>query len=191
MNSEKNSLIEASTNFAKSALENNVDHLVIYTDGACSHNGVGGWAYIILGNVNKEESGGEFSTTNNRMELLAVINGIKACEINNGQIEIRTDSQYVKNGICEYIKRWKENGWITSRGNPVKNKDLWIELDKLVTAAKITFTWIKGHTGNIYNDRCDMLAYRELLKLTHRHCYDSRSQKRACEEAELNEEGSK
>ena len=129
--------------------------ITIYTDGSCLGNpGRGGWAAVF---ADKEISGGEKNTTNNRMELTAVIQALKATEPKS-KIELFTDSNYVKDGITSWIKNWKKNGWKTSNKKPVLNKDLWQQLDKLVEKRKVKFNWIKGHSGNELNERCDILA---------------------------------
>ena len=131
----------------------------IYTDGSCLSNpGNGGWAAII--NINgeiKKISGNEKNTTNNRMELMAPINALKYIN-SEDQIEIFTDSKYVKNGITSWIHNWKKNGWKTAAKKPVKNKELWIELDHLIQKHNISWKWVKGHSGHIENERADELA---------------------------------
>jgi len=137
------------------------DKLKIYTDGACSGNpGIGGWgAVLINANTGEEKylSGAENVTTNNKMELTATIESLKS--INKpSEIELYTDSQYVKNGINIWIVNWKKNGWKTAQKKVVKNQDLWIELDKLVNFHQIHWVWVKGHDGNFGNERADYLA---------------------------------
>ena len=131
----------------------------IYTDGACSGNpGKGGWgAYIEAENSVEELSGYENSTTNNRMELTAVIKSLEYIQ-NPVEINIFTDSKYVMDGINLWIKNWKKNKWKTSNKKPVKNKDLWKKLDSLTINQKIKWTWVKGHNGNIGNEKADFLA---------------------------------
>ena len=131
----------------------------IYTDGACSGNpGKGGWgAYIEAENSVEELSGYENSTTNNRMELTAVIKSLEYIQ-NPVEINIFTDSKYVMDGINTWIKNWKKNNWKTSNKKPVKNKDLWEKLDSLTINQKIKWTWVKGHNGNIGNEKADFLA---------------------------------
>ena len=131
----------------------------IFTDGACKGNpGVGGWGVLIKSsNYINELKGYEQLTTNNRMELIAVIEGIKSIE-KNANIEITTDSKYVKNGINLWIDNWKINGWKTSSKKPVKNKELWLDLDKLVQNYNIEWKWVKGHSGHPGNERADQLA---------------------------------
>ena len=131
----------------------------IYTDGACKGNpGPGGWgALIIEGDIKNEIFGGEANTTNNRMEILAVIMALKA--INTGsEITVFTDSTYVQKGISEWIGKWKTNGWRTSNKKEVKNKDLWLQLEVLTAKFKINWVWVKGHSGHLENDRADYLA---------------------------------
>jgi len=131
----------------------------IYTDGACKGNpGPGGWgALIIAGDTKNEIFGGEANTTNNRMEILAVIMALKSINTEN-QITVFTDSTYVQKGISEWIGKWKINGWRTSNNKEVKNKDLWVELDNLTIHLKISWAWVKGHSGHSENDRADYLA---------------------------------
>ncbi|MGE4596534.1 MAG: ribonuclease HI [Methylophilaceae bacterium] len=131
----------------------------IYTDGACKGNpGVGGWgALIVDGSLKREIYGGELVTTNNKMELKAVIMALK--ELTSGDIvNVYTDSTYVLKGIEEWIINWKKNGWKSSNKKPVKNKDLWIELDQMTSLFKLKWFWIKGHSGHPGNERADLLA---------------------------------
>ena len=142
-------------------------HLELWTDGACSGNpGPGGWAAILLaldadGAVVKqlELSGGDPATTNNRMELQAVIEGLRALK-RPCKVVLYLDSQYVRMGITEWIRGWKAKGWRTSTKQPVKNVELWQELDKLVAEGghQIEWRWVKGHSGDVGNERADMLA---------------------------------
>tara|TARA_B110000116_G_C16354330_1_gene366852 strand:- start:39 stop:467 length:429 start_codon:yes stop_codon:yes gene_type:complete len=131
----------------------------IYTDGACKGNpGPGGWgAIIIYSNKEKYLNGFDPQTTNNIMELKAVIESLKIINIKS-KVKIYTDSKYVKNGITEWILNWKKNGWKTSNKKNVKNKDLWIELDTLVTKNEIAWEWVKGHSGNKFNEKVDEIA---------------------------------
>ena len=131
----------------------------IYTDGACSGNpGKGGWAAIILDDSNQSNiSGSESKTTNNRMELMAPIMALKKIK-KKSEITIFTDSKYVKDGITDWIKKWKQNNWKSSNKNPVKNKDLWIKLDNSCQKHKVTWRWVKAHAGNKYNNLADELA---------------------------------
>ena len=133
---------------------------IIYTDGACSGNpGPGGWGAVIFDKNNKQKniSGSEQDTTNNRMELTAAIMALKKIKTNS-EITIYTDSTYVKNGITEWMLKWKENEWKNSNKKLVKNKDLWIKLDNLCMQNKVNWKWIKGHSINKYNNLADELA---------------------------------
>jgi ribonuclease HI len=131
----------------------------IWTDGACSGNpGPGGWGAILkFGDTEKEVFGGEKLTTNNRMELLAAIRALEALT-RPCAVDIYTDSQYVRGGITEWMKGWKRNGWKTSDKKPVKNQELWEELDKLIAKHDVAWHWVKGHAGNADNERADELA---------------------------------
>ena len=131
----------------------------IWTDGACSGNpGPGGWGALIkYDNSTKEISGSEKNTTNNRMEMMAVIEALKYIDTES-KINIYTDSKYVKEGITNWIIGWKKNNWKNSKKNDVKNKDLWVELDILSQKHNISWNWVKGHSGNIENDIADKLA---------------------------------
>ena len=138
-----------------------MDKIEIYTDGACKGNpGIGGWgAVLIAGAKKKELFGGEKETTNNRMELMAVIQALtvlkRPCEI-----VLHTDSQYVLKGITEWIKGWKAKGWKTAARTPVKNVDLWQALDQAQAVHKIEWKWVRGHTGDPGNEHADQLANR-------------------------------
>lgn len=131
----------------------------VYTDGACLGNpGPGGWAAVVISNgEEKEFSGGEPLTTNNRMELCAAINALKNIP-DSSDVEIYTDSTYVKNGITTWIKNWEKNGWKNSQKDSVKNKELWLELLNLSKKHKIQWRWVKGHAGDEFNERADKLA---------------------------------
>ena len=135
------------------------DWVEIYTDGACKGNpGPGGWgAYFKFQNSEKELFGGEIQTTNNRMELIAVIEAIKSIS-ESKKLKIFTDSKYVKNGIQDWIINWEKNGWKTASKKPVANKDLWIQLNKIKNIRKIEWNWVKGHSGNLGNEKADYLA---------------------------------
>ena len=142
-----------------------------YTDGACSGNpGVGGWGAVLLAEKNnkiikrKEISGGEVDTTNNQMELIAAIETLKALK-KYTEICIITDSNYVKKGITEWLPSWKKNNWKTSSKKEVKNRKLWEELEELVNRNKVDWLWVKGHAGNIENERADFLAREEINKI--------------------------
>jgi ribonuclease HI len=136
-------------------------HVQLITDGACKGNpGKGGWACILrYGEFKRELFGSSAHTTNNRMELAAVIEGLKRLN-EQCSVEIITDSQYVKNGIMQWIKGWKRNGWRSSDKKPVKNQDLWMMLDELVNAHDAKWKWTKGHASHDDNNRCDELASR-------------------------------
>ncbi|MDA7763890.1 ribonuclease HI [Pelagibacterales bacterium] len=131
----------------------------IYTDGACSGNpGPGGWgAYIDNAGLITELSGREEDTTNNRMELKAVIEALNSFT-SKANLNLYTDSKYVMDGSSKWIENWKKNGWKTAQKKAVKNQDLWIELDKLVHFHQIHWVWVKGHDGNLGNERADYLA---------------------------------
>jgi ribonuclease HI len=133
--------------------------VTIYTDGACSGNpGPGGWGAILMfGDQEKEISGGERETTNNRMELMAAIQALEALK-RPCRVELHTDSQYVKNGITEWIRGWKARGWKTADKKPVKNEDLWRRLDEARGRHDVTWRWVKGHAGHEHNERADALA---------------------------------
>lgn len=139
----------------------NLNDVVIYTDGACKGNpGPGGWgAWLKSGATEKELFGGELNTTNNRMELTAVIEGLAALK-RPCKVLLYLDSQYVRQGITEWIKGWKAKGWMTAAKQPVKNVELWKQLDKLVQEGghSIEWRWVKGHSGDPGNERADMLA---------------------------------
>ena len=138
----------------------------IYTDGACKGNpGVGGWGAIIMRDgKNIELFGGENETTNNRMELMAVIMALKKIP-SNLELTIYTDSTYVQKGISEWIKNWKVNNWRSSNKKPVKNKDLWVDLDEAVGSRKIYWEWVKGHAGNEGNEKADELANQGVMSV--------------------------
>ena len=133
----------------------------IITDGSCLGNpGPGGWAAILRFNEHKKEIfGSEPHTTNNRMELSAAIEGLRLLK-EDCQVEVVTDSQYLKNGITTWIHNWKRRGWVTAAKKPVVNQDLWQELDALVQKHKTTWVWTKGHASHEDNNRCDELATR-------------------------------
>ena len=133
--------------------------LKIYTDGACTGNpGPGGWGVAIYdGDQERTISGGDADTTNNRMELMAAIEGLRATT-EQSVVTLYTDSQYVKNGITNWIQSWKRNGWKTAAKKPVKNKDLWLLLDEAVEGREVQWKWVKGHDGDPGNERADELA---------------------------------
>jgi ribonuclease HI len=133
--------------------------VVIYTDGACSGNpGKGGWGAVLrYGEVTKEIYGGEADTTNNRMELKAAIEALNALN-RPSRVELYTDSTYVKNGITEWLENWKKKNWRTSNKKPVKNVDLWQELEAAVSRHEVSWHWVRGHDGNEGNELADDLA---------------------------------
>ena len=138
--------------------------LFAYTDGACSGNpGPGGWGALLIARdgetvlKERELSGGEALTTNNRMELLAAINALEALE-RPAKITVVTDSVYVMNGVTDWIAGWKRNGWKTAAKKPVKNDDLWRRLDAAASRHRVTWEWVKGHAGHPENERADALA---------------------------------
>ena len=136
----------------------------IYPDGACSGNpGPGGWGAVIFDEENNQKniSGNEKNTTNNRMELLAAIMALKKIK-SNSDVVIYTDSIYVKNGILEWMTKWKKNGWKNASKKPVKNKDLWIKLDELCKKSSVSWKWVKGHSTNKYNNLADELATKAI-----------------------------
>jgi ribonuclease HI len=146
-----------------------IDEVDIYTDGACSGNpGPGGWGAILrAGGREKELYGGEAQTTNNRMELTAVIKALEALK-RPVQARVHTDSQYVQKGISEWIHGWKKRGWKTADRQPVKNEDLWRELDRLAACHEIQWHWVKGHAGHPENERADALARRGIATIRER-----------------------
>jgi ribonuclease HI len=131
----------------------------VYTDGACKGNpGVGGWGALLRsGTHSREIYGGEAATTNNRMELMAVIRALEALK-KPCRVRVHTDSQYVQLGISKWIHAWKKNGWRTADKKPVKNAELWQELDRLAACHDIEWLWVKGHAGHDGNERADELA---------------------------------
>jgi len=138
-----------------------VPHVLLFTDGACSGNpGPGGWAFVLkhpASGSEREDSGGESATTNNRMELTAAIRGLQALT-RPSKVELWSDSEYVLKGLREWLAGWKARGWKTAAKKPVKNVDLWQELDSLVQGHQVTFHWVRGHDGHPENERCDVLA---------------------------------
>ena len=140
--------------------------IIIYTDGACRGNpGPGGWGALLqAGPHEKALCGGEAHTTNNRMELTAVIRALQALK-RPSAVQIHTDSQYVQKGISEWIHNWKRRGWLTANKQPVKNVDLWQMLDELASAHEIDWRWVKGHAGHPGNERADQLAIQGIDEL--------------------------
>lgn len=149
--------------------------VTIYTDGGCEGNpGPGGWGAVVrCGDVVREISGGELATTNNRMEMRAAIESLATLETPS-EVCLFTDSQYLKNGITQWISGWKRKGWLTATKEPVKNVDLWKRLDALVAQHRVTWKWVKGHAGNADNERCDGLARRAIAQLKQQHSQASR-----------------
>jgi ribonuclease HI len=133
----------------------------IYADGACKGNpGPGGWGVLLRTRGHEKElCGGEAQTTNNRMELTAVIEGLLALK-NRSKVRVYTDSQYVQKGISEWIHNWKRRGWRTADKKPVKNEDLWRKLDEIARGHHVEWHWVKGHAGHPENERADLLANR-------------------------------
>ncbi|MFA6219331.1 MAG: ribonuclease HI [Erythrobacter sp.] len=131
----------------------------LYTDGACKGNpGPGGWAALLrMGHREKEMSGGESHTTNNRMEMTAAIRGLSALT-EPCQVELHTDSKYLIDGITKWVHGWKKNGWVNASKKPVRNPELWHDLIELTARHKVTWHWVKGHSGHDENERVDRLA---------------------------------
>ena len=138
----------------------------IHTDGACRHNpGPGGWGALMdFGDKTQELYGGDEITTNNKMELTAVIKALEYLTEPH-QIVLTTDSKYVIGGINDWMDNWKKRGWRNAKGEPVKNKELWLQLDQLVSKHKIEWQWVKGHSGDIGNETADMLSNRGIDEL--------------------------
>ncbi len=138
-------------------------HVDLFTDGACSGNpGPGGWGYLLrhaASGRSHEDSGGEPHTTNNRMELTAVIKGLEALT-RPSRVALHSDSQYVLKGLSQWMKGWKARGWRTADKKPVKNQELWEKLDVLQSTHQLSFHWVEGHTGHADNERVDTLAVR-------------------------------
>lgn len=147
-----------------------VKKVVIHSDGGCHGNpGPGGWAAVLAyGKHVREISGGVPATTNNRMELQAAIEALRLLK-ESCEIDFHTDSQYVRNGIREWIAGWKRNGWLTSAKQPVKNAGLWRELDAATSRHKIHWHWVKGHAGHPGNERCDQLANEAITRVKAEH----------------------
>ena len=133
--------------------------VTIYTDGACSGNpGPGGWGAILISGAHRKElSGGEAPTTNNRMELMAAISALEALKAPS-HVDLHTDSEYVRNGISTWIHGWKKKGWKTAANKPVKNVELWQRLDAARLRHEVEWHWVKGHAGDVENERADELA---------------------------------
>lgn len=143
--------------------------ITIFCDGACSGNpGVGGWGCIVDTDGQRHEySGGERHTTNNKMELQALIEALKNSP-QEGQLKIVTDSEYLAKGVTQWMKGWIRNGWKTASKQPVKNQEQWREINQLLAGRDYTFEWVKGHSGHEENERCDELARAEIVKLKQR-----------------------
>lgn len=140
----------------------------LYTDGACSGNpGPGGWAFILRHEASGkqiERSGGEPATTNNRMELMAIVMGLRALT-RPARVRLVSDSEYALKGLGQWLEGWKRRGWKTAGKQPVKNQDLWEELDALAGGHSVEFEWIRGHAGHAENERCDQLAVEAIRAL--------------------------
>lgn len=146
------------------------DHVIIHTDGACKGNpGPGGWGAVLQagGGHEKELWGGEANTTNNRMELMAAIMALEALK-RPCKVELHTDSKYVMQGITEWMRGWKARGWLTADKKPVKNADLWQQLDAARLRHDVKWRWVKGHAGHELNERADQLANRGVAELPRR-----------------------
>ncbi|ABD44596.1 RNase H family protein [Ehrlichia chaffeensis str. Heartland] len=146
-------------------MKDELNKVVIYTDGACSGNpGPGGWAAVLLFDDNEKTiCGNDSDTTNNRMELTAVIEALKLLKVAYN-VDLYTDSVYVKDGITLWIRKWKVNGWKTANKMPVKNLELWLELDSLANFHKVTWYWVRAHVGDLYNQKADMLARSQIVR---------------------------
>ncbi len=153
----------------------NSQRITIYTDGACSGNpGPGGWGVILIyGKHRKELWGGEKETTNNRMELTAAIEALKALKRDGCAVDLYTDSTYVKQGITEWIHGWKKRGWKNAQKKPVKNAELWQELDSNTEKHRVSWHWVKGHAGHPENERADELARQGIADLDLSSCSDA------------------
>jgi len=146
-----------------------VDNIEAYTDGGCHGNpGPGAWAFVVQAREYAERSGSEFETTNNRMELQAVIELLRYVvrqDHDARAVNVHTDSQYVRNGITTWIRSWLRNGWKTSARKPVKNQDLWVRLHELDQIVHPEWIWVRGHAGNPLNERCDALVQSEIAQI--------------------------
>lgn len=150
----------------------NIEPVIVYTDGGCSGNpGPGGWGIVVIADgVAKQLSGGEKFTTNNKMELSAAIAALSVIKntpsFQGRPVTVNIDSQYVKNGITVWIHGWKKKGWLTADKKPVKNQELWMQLDELNSSLNVTWNWVKGHAGIEYNEICDSLCQKEIAKFS-------------------------
>ena len=144
-------------------------HITIFCDGACSGNpGAGGWACIVESDGERREySGGQKHTTNNQMELQALIEGLKNAPA-EGKIRVVTDSEYLAKGVTQWMKGWIKNGWQTAAKKPVKNREHWSEINLLLLGREYSFEWVKGHSGHEENERCDELAREAITQLKNR-----------------------
>ncbi|MBU1264529.1 MAG: ribonuclease HI [Gammaproteobacteria bacterium] len=143
----------------------NADTIYIYSDGACKGNpGAGGWGALLVADGHRKEiCGGEANTTNNRMEMTAVIRALESLK-RPSTVEVHTDSQYVQKGVSEWMASWKRRNWRTAAGQPVKNQDLWLQLDALSQLHRIEWKWVRGHNGHPENERADELANQGVLQ---------------------------
>ncbi len=141
------------------------DTYVIYTDGACSGNpGPGGWGVVLrCGDQEQELMGGDAHTTNNRMEMMAAVEALKTTPL-KAQVDLYTDSSYLRDGMTSWMAKWKANGWMTSQKDPVKNQDLWMQLDLLCAERHVRWHWVRGHNGHPENERADFLARNAILQ---------------------------
>ena len=155
-----------------------MDSVIVYTDGGCSGNpGPGGWAYVIKmsgqDSLVQKGSAGDPHTTNNKMELTAVIEALKAIgtrsDLRDLPIQMNTDSMYVKNGITSWIRRWEKNGWRNAAKKPVKNKELWVELSALASTFDIAWQWVTAHNGIELNELCDAMVQEQTRAQLHGH----------------------
>ncbi|MEE8441329.1 MAG: ribonuclease HI [Spirochaetia bacterium] len=141
----------------------------VYTDGGCHGNpGPGAWAFVVRAREHTERFGGEPQTTNNRMELQAVIEALRFIvrqEYGDRTVDVHTDSQYVRNGITTWIRSWMRNGWKTAARKPVKNQSLWVRLHELNELVHPEWTWVRGHAGNALNERCDQLVQSQIAQM--------------------------
>lgn len=144
--------------------KNALPQVEIYTDGACSGNpGPGGWGAVMRYlSLESDLYGGDAQTTNNRMEMMAAIQGLKALPLKS-KVILYTDSMYLRDGITRWMINWKKNGWLTADKKPVKNQDLWLQLDQLIIGHDIHWQWVKGHAGHEYNERADALARQGVI----------------------------
>lgn len=147
-----------------------MDEIIVYTDGGCHGNpGPGGWGIVVIADGQaKQLSGGEKLTTNNKMELTAAIAALSVIKntpsFSGRKVIVNIDSQYVKNGITTWIHSWKKKGWVTADKKPVKNQELWVQLDSLNASLEVDWNWVKGHAGVEYNEICDSLCQKEIAK---------------------------